>query len=124
MGKWTPTNRDVRKFNSLYDQTTMLSILGYSFCFVIKQQPSFDVEVLLFLKDKYKWQNLKSTKARRTRGRVTEEEPEMFGDNAIPRPSGVPRKTKSQRSSASSSATSSTSSKNWVTELMQEQILA
>ncbi|GJW79759.1 hypothetical protein Tco_0143734 [Tanacetum coccineum] len=46
----------------------------------------------------------------------------MFGDDAIPRPSGAPRKTKSQRSSASSSATSS-SSKNRVTDLMQEQML-
>nr|GEV02914.1 hypothetical protein [Tanacetum cinerariifolium] len=46
----------------------------------------------------------------------------MFGEDAIPRPSGDPRKTKSQRSSASSSATSS-SSKNRVTHLIQEQIL-
>nr|GEZ04601.1 hypothetical protein [Tanacetum cinerariifolium] len=46
----------------------------------------------------------------------------MFGEDAIPRPSGAPQKTKSQRFSASSSATSS-SSKTRVTELMQEQIL-
>ncbi|GKA55691.1 hypothetical protein Tco_0754763 [Tanacetum coccineum] len=60
----------------------------------------------LFLKDKYEWTNPESTQARRTRGRVTgEDEPEMFGDDAIPRPSGAPRKSKSQRSSASSSAT-------------------
>ncbi|GJV77166.1 reverse transcriptase domain-containing protein [Tanacetum coccineum] len=72
--------------------------------------------------DKYKSQNLEPTKARRTRGQVTEEDPEMFGEDAIPRPSGAPRKTKSQRSSASSSATSS-SSKTRVTDLMQEQIL-
>nr|GEW60682.1 hypothetical protein [Tanacetum cinerariifolium] len=43
-------------------------------------------------------------------------------EDAIPRPSGAPRKTKSQHSSASSSATSS-SSKTQVTDLMQEQIL-
>ncbi|GKD50468.1 hypothetical protein Tco_1279444 [Tanacetum coccineum] len=69
-----------------------------------------------------KWANPESTKARRTRGRVTgEDEPEMFGDDAIPRPSGAPRKSKSQRSSASSSATFG-SSKNRVTEFFQEQI--
>ncbi|GKE50689.1 hypothetical protein Tco_1481947 [Tanacetum coccineum] len=76
----------------------------------------------LFLKDKYKWQNPKSTQARRTRGQLTGDEPEMFGDDAIPRPSGDPRKTKSKRSLASSSSTSS-SSKNRVADLMQEQIL-
>ncbi|GKD62687.1 hypothetical protein Tco_1300196 [Tanacetum coccineum] len=45
----------------------------------------------------------------------------MFGEDAIPRPSGAPRKSKSQRSSASSSATSG-SSKNRLTEFFQEQI--
>ncbi|GJY26497.1 hypothetical protein Tco_0401223 [Tanacetum coccineum] len=49
------------------------------------------------------------------------DEPEMFGDDAIPRPSEAPRKSKSQRSAASSSATSG-SSKNRVTEFFQEQI--
>ncbi|GJT85122.1 hypothetical protein Tco_1066839 [Tanacetum coccineum] len=40
--------------------------------------------------DKYKWTNTESTQARRTRGRVTgEDEPEMFGEDAIPRPSGA-----------------------------------
>ncbi|GJV47792.1 WD40/YVTN repeat-like-containing domain-containing protein [Tanacetum coccineum] len=68
------------------------------------------------------WTNPESTQARRTRGRVTgEDEPEMFGEDAIPRPSGAPRKSKSQRSSASSSATSG-SSKNRLTEFFQEQI--
>nr|GEV16099.1 hypothetical protein [Tanacetum cinerariifolium] len=72
--------------------------------------------------DKYKWTNPESTQARRTRGRVTgEDEPEMFGEDVIPRPSGAPRKSKSQRFSASSSATSD-SSKNRLTEFFQEQI--
>ncbi|GJR69784.1 hypothetical protein Tco_0015849, partial [Tanacetum coccineum] len=72
--------------------------------------------------DKYKWTNPESTQARRTRGRVTgEDEPGMFGEDAIPRPSGAPRKSKSQRSSANSSATSG-SSKNRLTEFFQEQI--
>nr|GEU59243.1 hypothetical protein [Tanacetum cinerariifolium] len=45
----------------------------------------------------------------------------MYGDDVIPRPSGAPRKSKRQRSSASSSATFG-SSKNRVTEFFQEQI--
>ncbi|GJX17976.1 RNA-directed DNA polymerase, eukaryota [Tanacetum coccineum] len=69
-----------------------------------------------------KWTNPESTQARRTRGRVTgEDEPEMFRNDAIPCPSGAPRKSKSQRSLASSSATSG-SSKNRLTEFFQEQI--
>ncbi|GJY78330.1 hypothetical protein Tco_0484131 [Tanacetum coccineum] len=46
---------------------------------------------------------------------------DMLTEDAIPRPSGAPRKSKSQRSSASSSATSG-SSKNRLTEFFQEQI--
>nr|GEZ84285.1 hypothetical protein [Tanacetum cinerariifolium] len=46
----------------------------------------------------------------------------MFEEDAILRPSGAPRKSKSHLFSASSSATSG-SSKYRVTELMQEQIL-
>ncbi|GJS42643.1 gag-pol polyprotein [Tanacetum coccineum] len=45
----------------------------------------------------------------------------MFGEDAIPCPSGASRKSKSQRSSASSSATSG-SSKNRLTEFFQEKI--
>nr|GEW78376.1 hypothetical protein [Tanacetum cinerariifolium] len=41
----------------------------------------------IFLKDKYKWKNPESMQARRTRGRVTEEEPECFRDDDIPRAS-------------------------------------
>ncbi|GJZ58882.1 hypothetical protein Tco_0614698 [Tanacetum coccineum] len=60
--------------------------------------------------------------ARRYRGRVTEEEePEMFGADAIPRLPGAPRKAKVQRSSSSTSATSG-SQKEQFTELMQTQI--
>ncbi|GJY31576.1 hypothetical protein Tco_0415071 [Tanacetum coccineum] len=46
----------------------------------------------------------------------------MFGDDAIPCPSGVPQKSKAQRSSGSSSVTSGLS-KAQITELMQQQIL-
>ncbi|GJT90055.1 hypothetical protein Tco_1078900 [Tanacetum coccineum] len=129
-GKWTPMNRDVNKFNSIYDQTNLLSggneeNLYTRVLTLFHDQTKSEFRhrsVWLFLKDKYKWLNLESIQARRTRGRITEEDPEMFGDDSIPRPSGAPRKSKSQRSSASSSTTSG-SSKNQVTELMQEQIL-
>nr|GEX03958.1 ribonuclease H-like domain-containing protein [Tanacetum cinerariifolium] len=71
--------------------------------------------------DKYKLKNLKSTQARRTQGRVTEEDLKCFGDDAIPPPSRAPRKSKAQRST-SSSATSG-SQKEQLTELMQQQIM-
>ncbi|GJW95126.1 hypothetical protein Tco_0174798, partial [Tanacetum coccineum] len=68
------------------------------------------------------WTNPESTQARRPRGRVTgKDELEMFREDVIPHPSGAPRKSKSQRSSASSSATSG-SSKTRLTEFFQEQI--
>nr|GEW18595.1 hypothetical protein [Tanacetum cinerariifolium] len=129
-GKWTPMNRDVQKSNAIYNQTELLSDENEENLYtrvlsLFRDQNNVEFrhhEASLFLKDKYKWTNSKSTKARRTRGRVTgEDEPEMFGNDAIPRPSGAPRKSKSQRSSASSSATSG-SSKNRVTEFFQEQI--
>ncbi|GJU92097.1 hypothetical protein Tco_1304520 [Tanacetum coccineum] len=95
-------NRDVTRFNTIYNQTNLLS---------------GENEENLYTE----WQNPESTQARRTRGRVTEEEPELFGDDAIPHLSGDPRKAKAQRSS-SSSATSG-SSKAKITESMQQQIL-
>nr|GEU61068.1 hypothetical protein [Tanacetum cinerariifolium] len=70
---------------------------------------------------KYKWQNPESTQERRTRGRVTEEEPELYGDDVISRPSGAPRKSKAQRSTSSS--VTSGSQKEQFSELMQQQIL-
>ena len=128
-GKWTPMNRDVNKFNLIYDQTNLLSgenedNLYTRVLTLFRDQTKSEfrhMSAWLFLKDKYKWQNPESTQARRTRGRVTEEDPDMFGPDAIPRPSGAPRKSKSQRFSVSSSATSA-SSKNRATELLQEQI--
>ncbi|GJS55063.1 hypothetical protein Tco_0628425 [Tanacetum coccineum] len=129
-GKWTPMNRDVQKFNAIYNQTELLSgeneeNLYTRVLTLFRDQNGVEFrhrDAWLFLKDKYKWTNPESTQARRTRGRVTgEDEPEMFGEDAIPRPSGAPRKSKSQRSSASSSATSG-SSKNRLTEFFQEQI--
>nr|GEW03426.1 methylesterase 10-like [Tanacetum cinerariifolium] len=103
-GKWTPVNKDVGKFNAIYDQTTTLSgenddNLYTRVLTLFRDQNNVEFRhqsACLFLKDKYKWQNPESTQARRTRGQLIEEEPEMFGDDAIPRPSGAPRKTKSQ----------------------------
>ncbi|GJU35635.1 hypothetical protein Tco_1183989 [Tanacetum coccineum] len=129
-GKWTPMNRDVGKFHAIYNQTDILSgeneeKLYTRVLTLFRDQNDGEFRhrsAWLFLKDKYKWQNPEPTQARRTRGRVTgEDEPEMFGDDAIPHPPGAPRKSKSQRSSASSSATSG-SSKTRVTEFFQEQI--
>nr|GEV13755.1 hypothetical protein [Tanacetum cinerariifolium] len=53
-----------------------------------------------FLKGKFKWNNPESTHARRNRNRVTNEELELFGDDALPRPPGMHRIAKSQRSSS------------------------
>nr|GEU56716.1 hypothetical protein [Tanacetum cinerariifolium] len=94
-----------------------ICIPGCSLCFMTRRRDAW-----LFLKDKYKWTNPESKQARRTRGRVTgEDKPEMFGEDAIPRPSGAPRKSKSQRSSASSSATFD-SSKNLDREAKKESL--
>ncbi|GJR12568.1 methylesterase 10-like protein [Tanacetum coccineum] len=129
-GKWTPMNRDVTKFNSIYEQTKLLSgeneddmfarVLTF---FSDQEKREFTHRsAWLFLKNKHKWKTPDSTQARRSRGRVSEEdEPEMFGADAIPRPPGAPRKAKIQRSTSSTSATSG-SQKEQFTELMQAQI--
>nr|GEX76674.1 hypothetical protein [Tanacetum cinerariifolium] len=102
-GKWTPMNRDVQKFNSIYDQTKLLSGENEDDLFTrllifFKDQTGKEFTLRsawLFLKNKFKWKNPESTQARRSRGRVTEEEvPEMFGEDAIPRPPGAHRKQK------------------------------
>ncbi|GKD34640.1 hypothetical protein Tco_1250149 [Tanacetum coccineum] len=123
-------NRDVQKYNAIYNQTELLSgenkeNLYTRVLTLFRDQHGIEFrhrDAWLFLKDKYKWTNPESTQARRTRGRVTgEDESEMFGEDAIPRPSGAPRKSKSQCFSASSSTTFG-SSKNRLTEFFQEQI--
>nr|GEW11006.1 hypothetical protein [Tanacetum cinerariifolium]GEZ18798.1 hypothetical protein [Tanacetum cinerariifolium] len=50
-----------------------------------------------FLKGKHKWNNPESTQARRNRHQVTDPEPELFGDDALPRPPGMHRIAKSQQ---------------------------
>ncbi|GJS31831.1 retrovirus-related pol polyprotein from transposon TNT 1-94 [Tanacetum coccineum] len=74
-GKWTPMNKDVGKFNAIYDQTTALSgenddnlYTRVLTLFRDKNNVEFrHRSAWLFLKDKYKWQNTESTQARRTR---------------------------------------------------------
>ncbi|GJU99653.1 hypothetical protein Tco_1328924 [Tanacetum coccineum] len=68
----------------------------------------------------HKWTNPESTNARRNRFRVTDEEPEHFGDDALPRPPGLQRLAKSQRS-CSNSTTSSGSNPMMYQEFMKEQ---
>ncbi|GJY81503.1 hypothetical protein Tco_0494254 [Tanacetum coccineum] len=72
-----------------------------------------------FLKDKHKWKNPDSTNARRNRLRVTEEDPEHFVPDALPRPDGMYRIQKSQRSS--NSTASSSSNPGMFQEMLQQQ---
>ncbi|GKB51001.1 hypothetical protein Tco_0901754 [Tanacetum coccineum] len=72
-----------------------------------------------FLKDKHKWKNFDSTNARRNRHWVTDEEPELFGDDALPRPPDLQRIAKSQRSS--NSIASSGSNPTMFQKMLQQQ---
>ncbi|GJV98256.1 hypothetical protein Tco_1553508 [Tanacetum coccineum] len=72
----------------------------------------------LFLKGK--WTNPESTNARRNRFRISDEEPEHFGDDALPRPPGLQRLAKSQCSGSNSTA-SSGSNPIMYHEFMKEQ---
>ncbi|GKC14175.1 hypothetical protein Tco_1010957 [Tanacetum coccineum] len=72
-----------------------------------------------FLKDKHKWKNPESTLARRNCLRVTDEEPELLGEDALSRPPGAQRIAKSQRSS--NSTASSGSNPAMFQEMMQQQ---
>nr|GEX80253.1 kinetochore protein Nuf2-like isoform X1 [Tanacetum cinerariifolium] len=98
-GKWTPMNASIQKFNQLVAK--MLALSGES-----DEDWITRVEILykthvgtefkhksawLFLKGKHKWTNPESTNVRRYRFRVTDEEPEHFGDDALPRPPELQR---------------------------------
>ncbi|GJS15003.1 hypothetical protein Tco_0409475 [Tanacetum coccineum] len=52
--------------------------------------------------DNHKWTNPDSTLQRRSRLLGTDEEPEHFGDDELPRPPGLQRLAKSQRSGSNS----------------------
>ncbi|GKE29122.1 hypothetical protein Tco_1444506 [Tanacetum coccineum] len=73
----------------------------------------------LFLKDKHKWKNPDSINTRRNRGRVTDEEPELFGDDELLRSPDKQRIAKSQRSS--NSTASSGSNSTMFQEMIQQQ---
>ncbi|GKC04293.1 hypothetical protein Tco_0995903 [Tanacetum coccineum] len=115
-GKWTPMNRDVQKFNSLVLETNVMSGENdddwmTKVELLYKTHTSSDFKhksAWLFLKDKHMWKNPESTLARRNRLRVTNEKPEHFGEDALPRPPGAQRTAKSQRSSNSTASSGST----------------
>nr|GEZ48182.1 hypothetical protein [Tanacetum cinerariifolium] len=72
-----------------------------------------------FLKGKHKWNNPESKNARRNRHRLTNNEPELFGDDELPRPAGLHRIAKSQRSS--NSTASFGSNPQMFQEMIQQQ---
>ncbi|GJZ72274.1 hypothetical protein Tco_0636125 [Tanacetum coccineum] len=127
MKKWTPMNRDVQKLNSLVQETLVMSgendedwLTSVQILFKTHTGSEFKRKsAWLFLKDKHKWKNPELTLARRNRLRVTDEEPEHFGEGALPRPPGAQRIAKSQRSS--NSAASSGSYPTMFQEMMQQQ---
>ncbi|GJZ18012.1 hypothetical protein Tco_0554135 [Tanacetum coccineum] len=120
-------NRDVQKFNSLVQETLVMSgendedwLTRVQILF--KTHAGSELKhksAWLFLKDRHKWKNSESTLARRNRLRVTDEEPEHFGEDVLPRPPGVQRIAKSQRSS--NSTASSGSNPTMFQEMMQQQ---
>ncbi|GKA60352.1 hypothetical protein Tco_0759759 [Tanacetum coccineum] len=127
-GKWTPMNREVGKFNSLVNETKAMSgenddnlMTRIEILYRAHGKSDFKHKSAWnFLKDKHKWNNSESTNARRNRNRVINEEPELFGDDALPRPPGLQRIAKSQRSS--NSTASSGSNPAMFLEMMQQQI--
>ncbi|GJX07655.1 hypothetical protein Tco_0195587 [Tanacetum coccineum] len=103
-GKWTPMNRDVQKFNSLVQETLVMS---------------GENDEDWMRRDKHTWKNPESPLARRNRLWVTNEESEHFLEDALPRLPGAHRIAKSQRSS--NSTASSGSNPSMFQEMMQQQ---
>nr|GEX73099.1 hypothetical protein [Tanacetum cinerariifolium] len=107
-GKWTPMNASVQKYNQLVSETlahsgenvedwiTRVKILDKTHVSTEFKHKS----AWLFLKGKHKWTNPESTNTRRNCFRVTDEEPEHFGDDTLPRPPGLQRIAKSQHRKA------------------------
>ncbi|GKD56016.1 hypothetical protein Tco_1289403 [Tanacetum coccineum] len=92
--KWTPMNREITKFNSLVLKTRVMS--GEN-----DENWMTRVEIL------------------RNRHRVTDEEPDLFGDDELPRPPDKEIIAKSKRSS--NSAASSGSTPTMFQEMLQQQ---
>ncbi|GJW58037.1 hypothetical protein Tco_0104768 [Tanacetum coccineum] len=113
-GKWTPMNAAVLKFNQLVQETAVHSGENDD-DWMSRVYMLYDTTVggefkhrsaWLFLKGKHKWTNPDSTLQRRSRLMGTDEEPEHFGDDELPRPPGLQRLAKSQRSGSNSTASS------------------
>ncbi|GJX17156.1 hypothetical protein Tco_0217988 [Tanacetum coccineum] len=113
-GKWTPMNTSVLKFNQLVQETAVHSGENDD-DHMSRVHTLYDATVggefkhrsaWLFLKGKHKWTNPDSTLQRRNRLLGTDEEPEHFGDDDLPRPPGLQRLAKSQRTSSNSTASS------------------
>ncbi|GKA15361.1 hypothetical protein Tco_0695108 [Tanacetum coccineum] len=96
-GQCTLMNQDVQKFNSLVQETLVMSGENDEDWMtrveiLYKTHTGLDFKhksAWLFLKDKHKWKNPESKLARRNRLRVTNEEPGHFGEDALPRPPGA-----------------------------------
>ncbi|GJQ98851.1 hypothetical protein Tco_0521836 [Tanacetum coccineum] len=102
-GKWTPMNNAVLKFNQLVQETTVHSGKNDD-DHMSRVYMLYDATVggefkhrsaWLFLKGKHKWTNPDSTLQRRSRLLGTNEEPEHFGDDELPRPPDLQRLAKS-----------------------------
>ncbi|GJX76515.1 hypothetical protein Tco_0323326 [Tanacetum coccineum] len=131
-------NANVQKFNHIMGETLVQNFILVGYRKGIKKNDDdcmTMVEILfktytnvdykhksawLFLKDKHKWKNPESTLARRNRLRVTGEEPEHFREDALPRPPGLQRISKSQRFGSNSTASSS-SNPMMYQEFMKQQ---
>ncbi|GJX39243.1 hypothetical protein Tco_0252546 [Tanacetum coccineum] len=100
--KWTIINREVRKYNTIVNQTVRLSgeddedlKTRVELLYHDKEGKSFpQIKAWNFLKDKHKWLNPDPPHARRSRRRPTGEEPELFGDDVLSRSPDKDRKSK------------------------------
>ncbi|GKB07012.1 hypothetical protein Tco_0835245 [Tanacetum coccineum] len=100
-GEWTQLNREVKRFNLLVNETKALS--GEN-----DEDWSTWVEILY-----------KSVAVTPNRGRFTDEEAELFGDDELPLSPGKQRIAKTQRSANSS--TSSGSNLAMFQDMLQQQ---
>ncbi|GJZ14907.1 hypothetical protein Tco_0550584 [Tanacetum coccineum] len=109
-GKWTPMNRG--RFNSLVNKTKALSgkydddwMIRFEILYKTVAGMEFKHKsAWLFMKDKHKGENPDSKNARPNRGRVIDEEPELFGDDELPR---LPDKQRIAKSLCSTNSSSS-----------------